>query len=249
MSLTGSWINIHSPEHSSSVDFGTDSYASSWVTETFEAPREHATSTVIAVMSTSIIAQDSLENIAPIASGTDNWVHGQAKQNLSRDAASIRRAQNLTPPPRPIPSNDAYTKRRCRSACNTNREPEKLVYSIETLLTLRETQRNMPVMLRVKPEAIAGEIHEYSRGHRLTQLIQRRQRIFSSTWELTEDIGLQPVPAVCLKYQTSPEVVLTLIIMLLTLLLAQGRWNRLFANPLLLLRHRCYNAMMVSHAS
>ena len=245
----GSWINIHSAKHSSSIDFSIDSYASSWVTETFEAPREHATSTVTAVMSTSNSAQDSLENIAPIASGTDNWVHGQAKQNLSRDAASTRRARNLTPPPRPIPSNDTYTKKRCRSACNTNREPEKLVYSIETLLTLRETQRNMPVMLRVKPEAIAGEIYEYPSGHRLTQLIQRRQRISSSTWGLTEDIELQPVPAVCLKYQTSLEAVLTLIIMLSTLLLAQDRWNKLFANPLLLLRPRCYNAMMVSHAS
>ncbi len=163
----GSWIIIHSPKHASSVDSGLDSYASSWVTETFEAPRKHATSTVTAVMSTSINAQDSVENIAPIASGTENWVHGQAKQSLSRDAANTRRAQNLTPPPRPIPSNDTYTRKRCRSTCNINRQAEKLVYSIETLLTLRETQRNMPVMLRVKPEAIAGEIQEHPSGHRL----------------------------------------------------------------------------------
>ena len=167
MPFTGSWIKIHSPEHLSSVDSGLDSYASSWVTETLEPSRKHATSTVNAVMSTSMNAQASLENIAPIGSGTENWVHGQAKQNLSRDAASTRRAQNLTPPPRPIPPNDTYTKQRCRSICNTNRQPEKLVYSAETLLTLRETQRNIPVMLRVKPEAIAGEIHEYSSGHRL----------------------------------------------------------------------------------
>ena len=168
MSFAGSWINIHSPEHSSSVDSSLDSYASSWVTKTFEAPQKNAISTVTAVMSTSINAQGSLENIAPIASGTENWVHGHAKQNLSRDAVSTRRAQNLTPPPRPIPANDMYTKQRCRSGYNTNRQPQKLVYSIETLLTLRETQRKVPVMLRVKPEAIAGEIHEHSCGHRLT---------------------------------------------------------------------------------
>ena len=158
MSLTGSWINIHCPQRSSSVDSSLDSYSSSWVTETFEAPQKHVISIVTAEMSTSTNARDSLENIATIASGTESWLHRQAKQDLSRDAASTRRAQNKTPPPRPIPSNDTYTKKRCRSACNINRQPGKLIYSIETLLTLRETQRNIPVMLRVKPEAIAGEI-------------------------------------------------------------------------------------------
>ena len=159
MSSTGSWINIHSPGCPSSVNSASDSYTSSWVTENFEAPRNHTTSTVTAVMATSNNAQSSLENIAPIASGTENWVHGQAKQNLSLDAVNTRRAQNQTPPPRPIPSNDTYTRQRCRSAYNIQRQPEKLVYTIETLLTLRETQRNVPVMLRVKPEAIAGEIY------------------------------------------------------------------------------------------
>lgn len=159
MSCTGSWINIHSPGYPSSVNSAPDSYASSWVTETFDVPRNDATTTVTAVMTTPNNAQSSLENIAPIASGTENWVHGQAKQNLSLDAVNTRRAQNQTPPPRPIPSNDTYTRQRCRSAYNIKRQPEKLVYTIETLLTLRETQRNVPVMLRVKPEAIAGEIH------------------------------------------------------------------------------------------
>ena len=167
MSSTGSWINIHSSQHSSSVDSSLDSYASSWVTETFEAPQKHAISTVTAVMGISTNAQDSHENIAPIASGTENWVHRQAKQDLSRDAASTRRAQNKIPPPRPIPFNDTYTKKRGHPASNTSRQPEKLVYSIETLLTLRETQRNIPVMLRVKPEAIAGEIHKHSISHRV----------------------------------------------------------------------------------
>ena len=159
MSLTESWIKIHSPSCPSSVNSASDSYASSWMTETFELPRNHATSTVTAVMTTPNNLQSSLENITPIASGTENWVHGQAKQNLSLDVVNPRRAQNQTPPPRPIPSNDTYTRQRCRSACNINRQPEKLVYTIETLLTLRETQRNVPVMLRVKPEAIAGRIY------------------------------------------------------------------------------------------
>ena len=157
MSCTGSWISIQSPGYSSSVNSGPDSYASSWVTETFEAPQSHAMSTVTAVMTASNNAQSSLENIAPNASGTENWTHGQAKQNLALDAVNTRRAQNQTPPPRPIPSNDTYTRQRCRSAYNIRQQPEKLVYTIETLLTLRETQRNVPVMLRVKPEAIAGE--------------------------------------------------------------------------------------------
>ena len=110
-------------------------------------------------MATSNNAQSSLENIPPITSGTENWVHGQAKQNSSLDAVNTRRVQNQTPPPRPVPSNDTYPRQRCRSAYNIKRQPERLVYTIETLLTLRETQRNVPVMLRVKPEAIAGEIH------------------------------------------------------------------------------------------
>lgn len=157
MSCTGSWISIHSPGYSSSVNSAPDSYASSWVTEIFEVPRNHATSTINAVMTTPNNAQSSLENIAPTGSGTENWIHGQAKQNFSLDAVNTRRAQNQTPPPRPIPSNDTYTRQRCRSTYNIRRQPEKLVYTIETLLTLRETQRNVPVMLRVKPEAIAGE--------------------------------------------------------------------------------------------
>ena len=221
MSLTGSWINIHSHQHSSGVDSDLDSYVSSWLTDTFEASQRHAILTVTAIMSASTNAQDSRENIAPNASGTENWINGQSKQDLPRDAASTRRAQNKTPPPRPIPSNDTYIKKRCRPVCNANRQPEKLVYSIETLLTLRETQRNIPVMLRVKPEAIAGKLHEHPGGHLLISLIQPPQRISSSTWELTADTGFRPTPAVCLKYQTSPEVALTLIIMLLTLVLAR----------------------------
>ena len=155
MSSKGSWKSLHYPGYCSSVNSAPDSYASSWVTETFEAPRTMSTAT--AVMTASINAQSSVENIAPNASGTENWIQGQAKQNLSLDAVNTRRAQNQTPPPRPIPSNNTYTKQRCRSAYNIQSQPKKLVYTIETLLTLRETQRNVPVMLRVKPEAIAGE--------------------------------------------------------------------------------------------
>ena len=159
MSSAGSWTNIYSPGYASSVNSAPDSYASSWATETFDVLRNQATSTVTAVMTTSNNAHSSLENIPPITSGTENWVQGQAKQNSSLDTVNTRRVQNQTPPPRPIPSNDTYPRQRCRSAYNMKRQPEKLVYTIETLLTLRETQRNVPVMLRVKPEAIAGEMH------------------------------------------------------------------------------------------
>ena len=70
-----------------------------------------------------------------------------------------QRDQNVTPPSRPIPSDDAqfdYGRRANRTA---TRKPAKRVYSIETLLKLRETQSAVPVILHVKPESIAGECH------------------------------------------------------------------------------------------
>ena len=104
----------------------------------------------------------ALENIAPALSTIDHWVLKQTKQDHSLDATTTRRDQTVTPPRR-FTSVDQYACQAYPLAHTGKRQPPTRVYSIETLLKLRKTQSKVPVMLRVKPEAIAGEIGKSSR--------------------------------------------------------------------------------------
>ena len=103
--------------------------------------------------------QAHLENIDPHGSAVVDWVHQQPKSEQKPSAAStVRRSLMVTPPPktRPYPDDNYIGASQVTPCPSTCRRP-KIVYSIVQLLQLRETQCKVPVLLRVKPEAIAGK--------------------------------------------------------------------------------------------
>lgn len=145
-------------------------------------------------------AQAPTENMVPHTSAVVDWVHQQSQHDEPRNASTMnRRAQMVTPPP--------YSVR----TAGMGREqslPRRKVYDAVTLLKLRETQSAVPVMLRVKPEAIAGtEIHLDFLPSYQTRLTPSWQRTSSSTWQQTAHAVCPHALAVFPRSQTSLEEV------------------------------------------
>lgn len=92
---------------------------------------------------------------------TTDWVEEQLSQDQpSTPEAVVPCAQPVTPPPRNLHRDDEDGDTKLHSAAPTMTKCQsKLVYSISTLLSMRHLQGAVPVMLRVKPEAIAGKPH------------------------------------------------------------------------------------------
>ena len=164
MSSLGSWMKVHSPQGFRSVDSGLDTHAYSLTNATSQALRAHLhdMANTTGNLASSRDLRASAEKNPPNKSAVVDWVQQQSKHDLPHNpptTAMPQHDQNVTLPPRPIPFDDVqfdYGRRANRTA---TRKPAKRVYSIETLLKLRETQSVVPVMLRVKPEAIAGKCH------------------------------------------------------------------------------------------
>ena len=102
--------------------------------------------------------QPSSEDIHPLRPAVVDWVEEQSLHDQTSDgAAELQRARVENVPPLA----DNVKQARARTSEHTSRQQGhqqvKKVYDIPTLLKLRETQSAIPVMLRVKPEAIAGE--------------------------------------------------------------------------------------------
>lgn len=91
---------------------------------------------------------------------TIDWVEEQSSQDQpSTPEAVVPCAQPVTPPPRNLNCENDTSVTKLRSAAPTiTKCHSKLVYSISTLLSMRHLQGAVPVMLRVKPEAIAGKL-------------------------------------------------------------------------------------------
>lgn len=109
-------------------------------------------------------AQPSFYWDRPFCSGvamvrTSAWVEQQATldQGLSLEPGAAS-TPPVTPPPRSNNDRDQYPHTdRPRADPSTRQSLPKYRYDIATLLRLRHTQGAVPVMLRVKPEAIAGK--------------------------------------------------------------------------------------------
>ena len=105
----------------------------------------------------------SSENVPPIRSAVVDWVQEQSQHDEpSKDATGLQRVHVDETPPRAGQAQHAHAKRDNHASHQEGCQPAKKVYDIATLLRLRETQSAVPVMLRVKPEAIAGECNEIS---------------------------------------------------------------------------------------
>ena len=104
-------------------------------------------------------------------------------------ATGLQRARDDRTPPAADQAKQAHAEKDDHKSRQEDCPPAKKVYDIPTLLRLKETQSAVPVMLRVKPEAIAGECRSYTASQ--TFLIRANvffQKTFSSTWELQRHV-------------------------------------------------------------
>ena len=87
-------------------------------------------------------------------------MHSQHEQP-SVNATMLQRACDDGTPPTADQARNADAHKHNHKPRQEECPPAKKVYDIPTLLRLKETQSAVPVMLRVKPEAIAGECRSY----------------------------------------------------------------------------------------
>ena len=85
-------------------------------------------------------------------------MHSQHDQP-SNDATGLQRARDDETPPAADQAKKSPALKHDDKPRQEDCSPAKKVYDIPTLLRLKETQSAVPVMLRVRPEAIAGECH------------------------------------------------------------------------------------------
>ena len=86
-----------------------------------------------------------------------DWVEEQSLPDQTpNNAMGVQRARVDSVSPHSGPAKQARVSTNELASDKEGRQQAK-VYDIPTLLKLRETQRAVPVMLRIKPEAIAGE--------------------------------------------------------------------------------------------
>ncbi len=95
----------------------------------------------------------------PTMARTSDWVQEQSTQDQTTIPEVVAHCtQPVTPPPRSMSctnhDGDAVPH---RAAPSVDLNRSKLVYTIPTLLGMRYMQGAVFIMLRVKPEAIAGE--------------------------------------------------------------------------------------------
>ena len=101
--------------------------------------------------------QPTSETNHPQRPAVVDWVEEQSLTNPSSDEAmgvQHARIDGVSPHSGPAKQSHASTN---ELASHQKGRRQAKVYDIPTLLKLRETQSAVPVMLRIKPEAIAGE--------------------------------------------------------------------------------------------
>lgn len=163
MQSSGAWTNVPSPPRMQSVDSspGTDAFslinANPELSETsfldLDAIRNMALP----------LANDrpSSETLPRVRSTIVDWVQEQSQHDQpSNDATELQRAHVAGAPPCASQAKQALAKTDDHASRQEGCQPAKKVYDIATLLRLKETQPAVPVMLRVKPEAIAGECYD-----------------------------------------------------------------------------------------
>lgn len=163
MQSSGGWTSITSQGREQSVDSssGTDAFslinANPALSETSYLDIEATSNMTLPLRDD----QSSSENLPPIRSSVVDWVQDQSQHDqLSNDATGLQRAPlNETSAPTSQPK-QAHARTRDTNDRQEGRQTSKRLYDIATLLRLKETQSAVPVMLRVKPEAIAGECYE-----------------------------------------------------------------------------------------
>ena len=156
MSSTGSWTEVQSLSPDA-MDTDSEAGSDSFSIITIIAFNEGSGSGTGFEM-----AQDGPTSASASASHASNvldWVQQQSVQDETSSLAPASQHVHVdTPLPRPAELQDKQSDVNPPSARQEPQRAAKKVYDIATLLRLRETQGSVPVMLRVKPEAIAGKL-------------------------------------------------------------------------------------------
>ena len=162
MHSTDGWTIVLSLEHEKSADSSSGTDATSLIAASPE-PCETSYIDLDATWNMALPLgsdQPSSGNLSSVSPVVVDWVQKQSHPSNANDATRLplpRSDGNLTraneaKQARTRTDHSAIRQGRCQSA--------KKVYDIATLLSLRDTQSVVPVMLRVKPEAIAGDFFD-----------------------------------------------------------------------------------------
>lgn len=102
--------------------------------------------------------QPPSENLHPLRPAVVDWVEKQSLHDQTSDGATEPQCAQVENVP-PVASKQKQARARTseHASRQEGHQQVKKVYDIPTLLKLKETQSAIPVMLRVKPEAIAGK--------------------------------------------------------------------------------------------
>ena len=164
MQPSGGSTSVKSQVHTQSVDssLGTDSFslinANPELSETSYLDLDAIRNMALPLDSD----RPSSENPPPVRSTVVDWVQKQSQHDQpSNDTTGLQCAYGDETPPCAGQAKPSRAQTHGHASRQQGCQRAK-VYDIATLLRLRETQSAVPVMLRVKPEAIAGECYDIS---------------------------------------------------------------------------------------
>lgn len=163
MQSSRDWTNVPSLVHKQSVDSGSGTDAFSLINANPELSETNYLDLDASTNMALTLGNDrpSSENLPPVSSAVVDWVQEQSQHDQpSKDATGLQRAPVEATPPGASQAKRSHARIDDYASRQDGCQPAKKVYDIATLLRLRETQSAVPVMLRVKPEAIAGKCHD-----------------------------------------------------------------------------------------
>ncbi|CAD6591607.1 MAG: hypothetical protein ASARMPREDX12_005276 [Alectoria sarmentosa] len=199
MQPSGGSTSVKSLAHTQSIDsgLGTDAFslinANPEVSETSDLDLDAIRNMALPLNSD----RPSSENPPPVRSTVGDWVQKQSQHDQpSNNTTGLQRAYVDKTPPRAGQAKPPRAQTHDHASRQEGYPPAK-VYDIATLLRLRETQSAVPVMLRVKPEAIAENIFQYM-GAATSRQLPTRSRGLSDASNISSGIATRP------RYMTQP---------------------------------------------
>ena len=213
MQSPGAWTTVPSLAHQQSDDSGSEIDGFSLISANPElsgtSQLSHNAASNMPLPSSN--DQSSSESLSPPRPAVVDWVEEQSLHDQTSGATGLQRARVGSVPPHAGQAKQARSITNEPSSRQEGRQHSRKVYDIPTLLKLKETQSAVPVMLRVKPEAIAGELIHCS-SMNIDQMADiMSQKISSSTWELQRHVDKQHALRVFLTFPTSLREILNCI--------------------------------------
>ena len=163
MQSSRDWTSVPSLDQGQSVDSGSGTDAFSLINVNPEISETNY-SDLDAIKNMTLPSGNDpppSENLPPIRSALVDWVQDQSQHDQpSNDSIRLQRECPDGTTPHAGQGEQALTNTVDHTSRQEGNQPTRKVYDIATLLRLKETQSAVPVMLRVKPEAIAGMCYD-----------------------------------------------------------------------------------------